>query len=101
MKVNRYIVNMVVDPDQPNLAYWSFDTLSEAHDFFNVLKKGMTACTVTLHLLDQDRTELESCKLGDEDHSTTPVGKVDYRQALKRMGTGIMTTGDDDLLIIH
>lgn len=84
MKDNRYTVSMTINPEQPNLAYWMCDTLAEARQLFDFLKKGMTAYTITLHLTDRDGiTDLECFRMGDEERAATPTRGVDYREMLQ------------------
>ena len=101
---DRYAVHMTINPDQPDLAYWCFATLEEAERCFKLLKKGMTAYTITLTLTDNDlpHRDLQTFKLGDEDHEAVPAReKVDYREMILSLGSNHSVTGSGGHSIVE
>ena len=104
MEVRYYTVYMTINPDQPDLAYWCFDTLETAEQCFEVLTKGMTAYTITLTLTDNDaqRSVLQTFKLGDEDNGAVPAQeKVDYREVILSLGSNHSVTGSGRYSIVE
>ncbi len=76
----RYKISMVPNADQPNLFYTLFDSLTAAQDFFNVLKRSMTAYCISNELLDPDSRSIELVQLGDEEREAIARRYMTYRQ---------------------
>ena len=94
---NRYVVEAILNPDQPSLFYLLFEELDEARGFYETLKRGVTAHRITVTLNDPKGETIEMAELGDE---LRPVKKVAYDQIIEPLDYGTMTTGNPDNLLI-
>ena len=92
--VANYNVELFTNPDKALIAYWLFDDQASARSFFEGMKKGSTAYTVTV-TLQQDGDQMEAFQMGNEEQDQRPLEKVNY-QALAAQFQQPLGTDDFD-----
>ena len=94
MTDKTYSVELTTNPDQPELIYWSFDSLDKAQQFFVLLKEGKASKPVTLHLADVDgHCAIESFTMSDDGRGQSQQRRVNYQELLQQLKQDPITTG--------